>query len=164
MKELLIIRSVSFQQLDKNLVAIRERFPEHRISLLTHEHGVLLAQKYKAIERIYVYPYKESFAYRRKVKELADREFDTVIIPVTNLSGAGFLNVFLFSLSLKAKKRYVCNVVSEFREVSCARILLMGLRNNLFSLFSFVFTIVVGFFTVLILPFKLSQIEKRERK
>jgi len=164
MKELLIIRSVSFQQLDKNLVAILERFPDHKISLLTHEHGVLLAQKYKAIEQIYVYPYKEGFAYRRKVKELKDREFDTVIIPVTNLSGAGFMNVFLFSLALKAKQRFVCNVVSEFRRVSKTSILLMGLRNQLFSSLSILLTLVVGLFTILLLPFKLYQIQNRERK
>lgn len=164
MKELLIIRSVSFQQLDKNLVAILERFPDHKISLLTHEHGVLLAQKYKDIDQIYVYPYREGFAYWRKANELKDREFDTVIIPVTNLSGAGFLNVFLFSLSLKAKKRFVCNVVSEFREVTRIRILLMGLWNKLFSLLSFIFTLVVGAFTIIMLPFKLYQIQYKERK
>ena len=164
MKELLIIRSVSFQQLDKNLVAIRERFPEYKLSLLTHEHGLLLAKKYKDIDQIYVYPYKESFSYCRKVKELEDKEFDTVIIPVTNLSGAGFVNVFLFSLSLKAKKRLVCNVVSEFREVLKTCIVLMSLRDKLFSSFSFLFTIVVGFFMVILLPIKLLQIQSKERK
>lgn len=164
MKELLIIRSVSFQQLDKNLIAIRERFPDHELSLLTHEHGFLLARKYKDIDLVYVYPYKESFSYRRKVRELQSKEFDTIIIPVTNLSGAGFLNVFLFSLSLKAKKRLVCNVVSEFREVTRTRILLMGLRDKLFSLFSLLFTVVVGFFAVLLLPLKLSLIQSKERK
>lgn len=164
MKELLIIRSVSFQQLDKNLVAIREHFPDHKLSLLTHEHGLLLAQKYKDIDQIYVYPYKESFSYRRKVKELQDKEFDTVIIPVTNLSGAGFLNVFLFSLSLKTKKRLVCNVISGLGEVSRIHILLMGLRDKLFSLLSLLFTVVVGFFAVLLLPLKLSQIQSKERK
>lgn len=162
MKELLIIRSVSFQQLDKNLVAILERFPDHKINLLTHEHGVLLARKYKAIDQIYVYPHKEGFACRRKVKELKDRRFDTVIIPVTNLSGAGFVNVYLFSLSVNAKKRFVCNVVSEFREVSRTRILLMGVRNQLFSLFSILFTLVAGFFALLMLPLKLQQIQERK--
>ncbi len=164
MKELLVIRSASFQQLDKNLVMIRERFPDHKLSLLTHEHGVLLAQKYKDIDQIYVYPYTESFAYRRKVRELQKKEFETVIIPVTNLSGAGFVNVFLFSLTLQAKKRFVCNVISELREISRTQILLMGLGNKLFSFFSFLCTMMVGFLTVLLLPLMLVQIESKERK
>lgn len=164
MKELLIIRSVSFQQLDKNIVAICKHFPDHRINLLTHEHGLLLAQKYKAIDKIYVYPYKENFAYRRKVRELKEKDFDSIIIPVTNLSGAGFVNVFLFSLSLKAKKRYVCNVISELREITTTRIMLIGLKNKLISLFSFLLTLVMGFFAIIILPLKLYQIQNKERK
>ncbi len=46
MKNILIIRSVSFQQLDLNLPAIKEKYSPCSISLLTHEHGVKLAEQF----------------------------------------------------------------------------------------------------------------------
>ncbi|MDG0794581.1 hypothetical protein OMP38_29885 [Cohnella ginsengisoli] len=59
MQEVLIVRSVGFQQLDNNLPKIKEKFPNSRLSILTHEHGVKLAEKYGDIDRIYSYPYKK---------------------------------------------------------------------------------------------------------
>lgn len=164
MKDLLIIRSVSFQQLDKNLVSILDRFTDHEISLLTHEHGLLLAQKYKAINRVYVYPYKGSFNRKHKVKDFKGKVFDLVIIPVTNRTGAGFFNVLMFSLSIKAKKRIICNVVSDLREISKIDILVMGLKSLLISFLSALFTLIAAIFVMLTLPLKLIRIQSREKE
>ncbi|HOJ78739.1 MAG TPA: hypothetical protein PLZ08_11310 [Bacillota bacterium] len=161
MKELLIIRSVSFQQLDRNLVAILERYPEHRISILTHEHGVLLAQKYKGIGHVYVYPYKEGFKFKNKVPAFQDKNFDVVIVPVTNITGAGFFNVLLFSLSLKAAQRVLCNVRSEFKELSGFSLLSLGLKNLGIAVLSYLCTAFLALFVILFLPFKLRKIEKK---
>lgn len=90
LKNALIIRSASFQQLDKNFPAIEEALPDHRFQMLTHEHGVKLAEKYKLLSKIYVYPYKQSFSFWRPVQEFKDQKFDCVIVPVSNLTGAGF--------------------------------------------------------------------------
>ncbi|HOP74684.1 MAG TPA: hypothetical protein PLC07_06465 [Bacillota bacterium] len=161
MKELLIIRSVSFQQLDKNLAAIAKAYPDHRISILTHEHGVMLAQKYRQVNDIYVYPYKEGFKLKNKVPVLKDKTFDVVIVPVTNITGAGFFNVLLFSLGLKASKRVLCNVRSEFKEVRRFSVLCLGLKNLAISVLSSVSTAVLAVFVIPFLPFKLRNLEKK---
>ncbi|MDI3546989.1 MAG: hypothetical protein PWR10_641 [Halanaerobiales bacterium] len=162
MKKLLIIRSVSFQQLDKNIITIQEKYKDYNINLLTHEHGVKLAEKYKMIDKIHIYPYKGSFKFKNKVKELADEEFDLVIIPVTNITGAGFLNVLLYSLTLKTKKRVICNVVSDFKEISKTKIMLMGLQNIAMSFLSFILTGIFSIFIILFMPFKLKSLREED--
>lgn len=161
MKELLIIRSVSFQQLDKNLVAIIEKYPDYKISLLTHEHGVFLAQKYKDINKIYVYPYTSGFQLGKKVADLKGKIFDTVIIPVTNLTGVGFFNVLLFSLSIRSKKRIVCNVISELWEITPRVILGLALMNWMIAAVSKILTAIVAIPVLLLLPVKLLTIQKK---
>ncbi|SHJ66837.1 glycosyltransferase family 9 protein [Paramaledivibacter caminithermalis] len=161
MKKLLIIRSISFQQLDMNIIEIKNKFPNHEIYLLTHEHGVSLAEKYKDIDRIIVYDYKESFKYRNKVESIRHEVFDAVIVPVNNISGLGFYNVLLYSLSIKAKKRYLCNLISDIKEISAFSILSLGLKNLIYSFFSFVLTLISTLFLILFLPLKLIQIERQ---
>ena len=134
MKRLLIIRSASFQQLDSNLQHIRKKFPRHEIHLLTHEHGKRLARKYKDVNRIWGYPHRGGFSFRKVPDDLKKHEFDAVIIPVTNLSGAGFMNVFLFSLRIPAGQRHVCNLVSEITPISRREIVLSWMRNHLFRI------------------------------
>ena len=160
MKEVLIIRSVSFQQLDLNLTAIAERYRDCRISILTHEHGLLLARKYQYISRVYVYPFKEGFSFLRPVKELRGKVFDTVIIPVSNLSGAGFLNVLFFSLTLKSGSRMICNLVSELKPVTPWQIIRRGVSNKVWSLIALLLTLILAIPVLSLLPFGLKRIEK----
>jgi len=143
-KKLLIIRSVSFQQLDHNLKAIKDKFPEHEIHLLTHEHGKKLAEKYKDIKQIWIYPYKEGFGYTRKCLDLKDEYFDVVIVPCTNLSGTGFINVFLFSLSIHAKERYKCNLISEIKAFSKVQVMFWWIRSQVFKIISLCLSGIVG--------------------
>lgn len=161
MKKLLIIRSVSFQQLDMNIVAIQHQFPDYRLNLLTHEHGVKLAEKYKMIDKVYVYPHKSGFQWGKRVLELQSEYFDAVIIPVTNISGNGFLNVLLYSLMLKTKRRYICNLISEIKGITSSKIILNGLENTVFSVLSLIAVAVFILPVHLILPFKLKRIEKK---
>ncbi len=160
MTDILVIRSVSFQQLDQNLPRLQEAFPDAQITLLTHEHGVRMAEKYKAIQQVLVYPYKEGFRYRRKTPGIRNRTFDAVIIPVANISGTGFFNVLLFSLTVPAKRRYLCNMLSDIREVSLPQILALGIRNAMFQAASLVLTAIFGLFTLLLLPISLKRILK----
>ena len=162
MKKLLIIRSVSFQQLDMNLREIISTYPGHKVTLLTHEHGVKLAEKYKAIDEIVVYPYKQSFSYSRTVKALAGRQFDVVIIPVTNITGAGFANVLWFSLSVKSRYRVICNVVSRLKEVSAIDIGLGGVKHALLALVSAILSGIVGVFAICYLLVNLPRIKKKD--
>ena len=161
MREILIIRSVSFQQLDKNLPVIKERYPDHKISVLTHEHGALLARKYKDVETVYIYPSREGFSYKNKVIEIKDKFFDAVVIPVANVSAAGFFNVLKFSLSIKAGQRIVCNVVSEMREIKPAAIRLTGMRNGIFTALSIALTCIAAIPLFLFLPLRLFLLQKR---
>ncbi|UOF91394.1 hypothetical protein LSG31_03835 [Fodinisporobacter ferrooxydans] len=161
MKDVLIIRSAGFQQLDMNMKIIEETFNDYNIHMLTHEHGVKLAKKYKTLQNIYVYPYKEGFSFRNKVKELVNTRFDAVIIPVTNISAVGFFNVLFFSLSIKTRKRYICNLVSDIWEISTFEIFSIGIKNVLASSISFLLMIVLSIFTLFFLPLQLRAIRKK---
>ena len=164
MKEILIIRSVSFQQLDKNLPVVKKCCPDHKISVLTHEHGALLARKYKDVETVYIYPYREGFLFKNKANEIRDKNFDVVIIPVANITGVGFFNVLKFSLSIKAKRRMICNVISEIREIKPVDIRLIGVKNGLISALSAVLTGVMAVPLVLFLPLRLLLLRKGANK
>lgn len=162
MKELLIIRSASFQQLDLNLPEIKKKFPNYKISILTHEHGVKLAEKYEDIEQIYIYDYKDGFSIKRKVKKFQNKVFDALIVPVTNVSGAGFSNVFLFSLSIKAKKKYQCNVISEIKEYTNKNIIIGECRRFICKIIAGVCTVgfVIGIISLLIAKLLGKQVGK----
>jgi hypothetical protein len=160
MKEILIIRSVSFQQLDKNLPVIKERYPCHKISVLTHEHGALLARKYRDADTVYIYPFREGFLYKNKAGGINDKNFDAVIIPVANITGAGFFNVIKFSLSIKTRQRIICNIVSEIREIKPAAIRLIGIRNGMISALSLALTCIMAIPLILFLPLRLFLLRK----
>ncbi|WP_222622739.1 hypothetical protein [Paenibacillus sp. PAMC21692] len=160
-KKALIIRSASFQQLDRNLQDIQKALPDYSFHMLTHEHGVKLAEKYASIEHIYVYPHKNSFHILNRTPELRGKTFDMIIIPVTNISGAGFMNVFLFSLSIKASNRYQCNMLSEMKRKNSLSILAMLLLSTVFKLFSILFTTILTIPVVLLLLLKFGQIQKK---
>lgn len=159
MKNILIIRSVSFQQLDLNIAHIKAQYPDYSISLLTHEHGVKLAEKYKDIDNIYVYPYKEGFDVKNKVIELENKEFDIVIVPVTNISGNGFFNVLKFSKSIHCKERIMCNVVSKLSKFSMTDIYFLGFKNILMNGISVLGTVILSPIIIITLLVKLNSIK-----
>ena len=160
MKEVLIVRSVSFQQLDLNLPAIKNQYRDCSLSVLTHEHGLLLAQKYQDIDQVYVYPFKSAFSYWRRPKELRRKVFDTVIIPVSNLSGVGFDNVLFYSLSFKCKSRVICNLVSELKPVAAWQIVYYNIINKIWSVLALLGTMILAIPVLPVLPFCLRKIEK----
>jgi hypothetical protein len=162
MKELLIIRSVSFQQLDLNLMEINKKFPDYKISLLTHEHGVKLAEKYSLIDNIYVYPYRGAFKSGNEVNELKDKVFDVLITPVTNISGSGFLNVLNYSRSIKSKSYYMCNLISDIEEYDKGRIISKKILNNLYILISGILSLPLLIISLIYLPFKLKSLKIEE--
>jgi hypothetical protein len=127
MKRLLIIRSVSFQQLDNNFVYIRKQFPDHEIHILTHEHGRDFCQKYPFVTGVIIYPETGNFDRNEKIPGFEKESYDDVIVPVANLSGVGFANVFAFALSLDAPRVHQCSLAgvivemkpNEIRKVLC---------------------------------------------
>lgn len=161
MKNILIIRSVSFQQLDLNLSAIKVKYGECKISLLTHEHGVKLAEKYSDIEKIYVYPYKNGFNINDKVNELSNINFDVVVVPVTNINGGGFFNVLKFSKSLNAKERVICNVISDISLFTMANIYTLEIKSFVMKFISIIATVIISPIVLILLILKLKFIEKK---
>lgn len=150
-KNLLIIRSVSFQQLDLNLPEIQKAFPNYNISILTHAHGEKLAKKYSFIKKVYIYEYEGAFNKKNKVKSLSDTEWDAVLVPVTNISGESFLNVLAFGTSIKAKKYFMCNVVSEITELSSKKIFLKKARGLLCKTAACILTVPAALLGALVL-------------
>jgi hypothetical protein len=161
MKNILIIRSVSFQQLDLNLPAIKEKYSPCKISLLTHEHGVKLAEKYTHVDKVYVYPYKDGFNLTNKVNELSNINFDVVVVPVTNINGGGFFNVLKFSKSINSKKRAMCNVISDIKTFSMTDIYWFEIKNFFIKVISILGTIIISPVVLILLLLKLKSIEKK---
>jgi hypothetical protein len=160
MKNILIIRSVSFQQLDLNLPAIKEKYGECKISLLTHEHGIKLAKKYCDIDKIYVYPYKDGFNIYNKVNELSNKNFDVVVVPVTNINGGGFFNVLKFSKSINTQERVICNVISDISLFTMGKVYSLEIKSFLMKVIAISFTLILSPIVFIVLLLKLKSIEK----
>lgn len=165
MKEkVLIIRSVSFQQLDQNLAAIVKEFPSEsfELHLLTHGHGMERAHTYQALSTIFDYERRGNFTFFYLPSALKKQTYDTVIVPVTNKTGLGFLNVLALAYRIRSKRIIICNMVSEFRQVSRPGILLRGIKALLFSLLAGLGTVLVG---VVLSPYLLIRLMfARKRK
>lgn len=128
-EKVLIIRSASLQQLDQNLPAIREFFPDCQIDLLTHPHNLVHCRKYKDIGQILAYNTSGNYSWRYCPAKVIRSDYKAVLVLVANVSGAGFLNVQLLATRLKAKEIYLCNLRSELIYVSRRKIFLKLLRN-----------------------------------
>lgn len=125
-KTILIIRSVSFQQLDKNLTEIVKRFPttEYEYHLLTHGHGLAQAETYTVLTEAIDYDSRQNFSYFHIPPPLKHKNrhttppYEAIIVPVTNKTGVGFLNVLTMVLRIPSHTIYICNLVSEIQEIS----------------------------------------------
>jgi hypothetical protein len=150
-KKILIIRSVSFQQLDKNLGRIKEMFPTPGATfhLLTHSHGIVRAATYGMFAEIIDYRGRKDFSFFHLPKRLKKEKFHAVIVPVTNKTGAGFLNVFAMALRIKTEKIYRCTPGSDIRQTPRKEIVSRLLKATFFSAIAFILTLGA----LVILPF-----------
>jgi len=117
--KILLIRSVSFQQVDRQWEEWRKRFPGAEWYILTHAHGEAAAGRYEGLRRVFVYPWKSPFCWYRPASCLKGESFDCVVVPFSNASGAGFGNVMLFTLTVRARRRLSCNLSGQWREWTC---------------------------------------------
>ena len=162
-KKILVIRSVSFQQLDKNLAAIETQFPisegEYEIHLLTHAHGIPHAQSYTAVSHIIDYGSRGNFSFfhlprcLKRSKSTLPTGYEAIVVPVTNMSGAGFLNVLLMSLRIPAASIYICNLVSEMWKVPRRQILFRAFKSLFYSLLAAASVLPLLIFFIVIFPF-----------
>ena len=147
MTNILIVRSAPIQQLDASISKITQKFDSPDISILSHEHAIELLNKYECINKCITYPFKESFDISRKAKFDTGERFDHAIIMVGNLSGCGFQNVLFFTLSLPARKIWICNLIGEISQISRVGIILKSFRNQLFKYAAFLTTAIFCLFT-----------------
>ncbi len=129
MKKVLIIRSASLQQLDKNIPEITAFFEDAEFHLLTHPHNIPHCRKYKDVSKIIAYDTAAGYSFRYIPPELKKEKYDAVVVLVTNITGAGFLNVFLVGSRIKNADVYICNLRSELRKLPKYKIALMLARN-----------------------------------
>jgi hypothetical protein len=168
LKNILIIRSVSFQQLDQNLAALVKSFPpaEHEFHLLTHGHGMERARTYDALSVIIDYQSRKNFSVFHIPPSLSKRtlkkgeSYEAIIVPVTNKTGLGFLNVLAMTLRIPSKTIYICNMVSELLGTPRIGIVIQVMKASFFSLLSGVMALVTG---VVMLPFLLIRLMFRKR-
>ncbi|MEF2243933.1 hypothetical protein [Paenibacillus sp. IITD108] len=157
-KRALIIRSASFQQLDQNLPGIQQQMPGYIFDLLTHEHGVKLAEKYEGINKIIPYPYKQSFNKKLKAIGLPSESYDAVIYVVTNMTGVGFWNVLQFAFTIPANQYFQCNMHTELKTINKAQVYKDAFLRWIQRFISLIAT---GLCSVIIIPyliFKFIQI------
>jgi len=162
MPDILIIRSVSYQQLDKALPVIRQAYPGSRVVLLTHEHGAAQARKMPGIDDVRIYPYREGFHWRRPVPTVQGESYEAVVIPVANTTGAGFWNVCLFALTIKTRTRVLCNVASALRNLTTGQIVSGAIIRSSFAPIAAVGTLALGLVLVPILPLLLTRMQARK--
>ncbi len=156
-KKVLVIRSVSFQQLDKNLPRIMKRFPGSEFYLLTHTHGTNRAKKYAGLAGIIDYSSRKNFTFSHLPRECREAGFDAVVVPVTNQTGAGFLNVFLMALRVGAGEYYCCNMVSEIWKVPRWKTIGRFLGGIFYSGLSVIFSALLVVLLPLLLPISLLK-------
>jgi len=129
MASVLIIRSVSLQQLDNTIKQVQSVFPGSSIDLLTHEHALEQCRKYAGLRRVIPYEHSKDFSPLRPAGNLPEKHYDAVIVPFSNISGAGFLNVLLFALRLRPKRIYSGNLAGTVTPLSKMRIALRLLAS-----------------------------------
>ncbi|MTV49654.1 hypothetical protein GJ688_11780 [Heliobacillus mobilis] len=129
----LLIRSVPFQQLDKIVPKVKEKFPEVQLAVLTHRHGVEMASKYQEVDEVIPYLETGSFDRSRLPEAVRSRSWDAVIAPVANESGSGFHNVLHCALAVPAKQHWMVNLPGEMTPIQSSKILWQTLRNGFYA-------------------------------
>ncbi|MBF0464362.1 MAG: hypothetical protein HQK88_08200 [Nitrospirae bacterium] len=162
-RRVLIIRSSGFQHIDKVIVMVRQKFKSAEISILTHVHGKELAAKYGDVN-VLVYPYKGNFSVMRPFKTV---NYDAVVVPTGNVTGSGFLNVFMFALTIKAKERYICNIKTDFKSLTTWSVFRTAIKGGVISTASMFLAIpaaIVVFIIWHILGIRVIKKDKGKRK
>jgi hypothetical protein len=154
-KKILIIRSVSFQQLDRVINKIQNEFKDFDIEILAHAFNLPRLLKYKQVKRVITYEETCDFSARMIPAKLHKKNYHTIIVPFSNSSGAGFLNVIELALKLKSKQIFSCNLHLEISRLNRTLLFLKKIFSAVNSVFSVLFSLIIF---ILISPFLLIKI------
>lgn len=156
-RKVLILRSVSLQQLDQNLPAIQAAFPGAEFHLLTHPHAIAECRKVPGLAKVIPLASAASFSPFRLPRRIRRERYAAAVVPVSNLSGVGFANVFLTALASGAQDIYRCNLVSEIVRIEKTALLGRFLASFPLRLLALTLT------TVLVVPALLWMLLSRLR-
>lgn len=113
-KKVLVVRSASYHQFEKNLDAIACAFPDAQLTLLEHRGRLYAAKRYSdRLERIAIYPSDGIFTSAIPPKFQQGERFDDAVIQYANLDGEGYGNVTRFAFCLPADRLWSCNAESK---------------------------------------------------
>ncbi len=163
MRRVLIIRSVSLQQLDLIIGAISDKFSDALIDILTPPHNHSHCEKYDTVSEIIDYPDKCSFSCFTLPEEIKNRRYNTVVVPVSNQKGSGFLNVLFMALRIDAKEIYTCNLATEIKRVSRFTILFKKALELIAIPISLILAALTIIPVLITLPLKLKKPTRTER-
>ncbi len=146
----LVIRSASTQQLSYNLDAIKTKFMNCKLILLTHAHNFQGNKYFKEFNRISLFESREAFNKKDLPKELIKEKFQAVVILCSNLTGKGYGNILDMVSILNFEKLYFLNKLSEYIEIKD----LSGnrLKDNLIKIFAIFCTFIPAFIFLFFLP------------
>ena len=118
MKKLLVIRSVSFQQLDLQSENLGKRFVGYESHLLTHPHGADIAGTLNGFDEVITYQKSGNFSFWHYDRKSIAKNYDAVVIPICNKAVFGYLNVIFFSLRIATSARYICDGHGNINKLS----------------------------------------------
>ena len=101
---ILVIKSVSFKELDIALEHVKNEQPDHEIELLLHAPSVLLDEVYPFINRFHFYVEEGKIEKKYLPSEVKKTRYDEVVVPVNKRFGRGFYNVLLAAKSIEAER------------------------------------------------------------
>lgn len=141
---LLILRTVSIEQLGHTLRAVRQRFPEEVVEVLTNPARAEEVRQIQGVDRVLETALPNGFG---APLALPDR-YDVVVIPIGNDSGTGYENVFQAARGIQADKFFLARHARRLHPVSrlslgsrrTFRIVIEGFSTPLATLWAFSWT------------------------
>lgn len=119
---ILIIRSTSIQHLALVIRRVSSLYPGARIDVLAHSHSVESVKQMNGVSSIIAYPSTRDFS-PFIIGCLPLNNYHLVVVPVSNISGAGYENVLLLALRFRKKQVVLCNKNGEMISLPLKKIL-----------------------------------------
>ncbi|MBI5187389.1 MAG: hypothetical protein HZA01_16910 [Nitrospinae bacterium] len=119
---ILIIRSTSIQHLALVIRRVSSLYPGARIDVLAHPHSVESVKQMSGVNSIITYPSASDFS-PFAIGDFPRNSYPLVVVPVSNMSGAGYENVLLLALRFRKRQIVMCNKNGEVISLPLKKIL-----------------------------------------
>jgi len=125
---ILIIRSTSIQHLALAVHQAQSKYASAKIDCLTHPHSLDSVREMQGINAIHPYPSTRNFSPFTAPASCRGN-YALVIVPVSNMTGAGFENVLLLALRFQKRRIVLCDLRGGLIPISRGKILARALRQ-----------------------------------